>query len=332
MKRRLPSFLGIYCLLLFISLFSARSISAQSLLIGTGQVRWEVGFNFGPSGFLGDLGGNAGKGKRFLKDLNTEFTKVTKGVFITAYPNDWLGFRIAGSTGMLEGKDEIINTKGEDELYRRQRNLDFRSKISEAYVAAEFFPTIAFNPYAEFLPGLQPYVVAGIGFFKFNPQGSLTDANGNVTWHDLKPLRTEGQGMKEYPDRKDYKLTQINIPIGAGVKYLASDRINLSLELLYRKTFTDYIDDVSTEYIDANYFDTYLTPANAAIAKQIHDKLYTVATPGVLRTMPGVQRGNPNQADAYFSVFLKVGIRLGDAFDNSYNKSASRKVRCGKTY
>jgi hypothetical protein len=252
-----------------------------------------------------------------------------KGVFVTAYPNDWLGFRIAAQTGMLEGKDELINTHGEDELYRRQRNLDFRSKVSEAYIAAEFYPTIALNPFGEYLPGLQPYVVGGIGVFKFNPQGSLTDANGNMTWHDLKPLRTEGQGMKEYPHAHDYKLTQINIPMGAGVKYLASDRFTVSFEFLYRKTFTDYIDDVSTEYIDPNYFDVYLSPADAVIAKQIHDKLYSgVSTPGVLRTMPGVQRGNPRQPDAYFSVFLKCGIRLGDVYDNSFNKNASKSVRC----
>ncbi|MEO5648019.1 MAG: DUF6089 family protein [Chitinophagaceae bacterium] len=328
MKRRLHSFIGRYCLLFSLAiLFSTNSFS-QSVFIGTGKIRWEIGLNIGPSVFLGDLGGNAGKGKRFLKDMNNEFTKVIKGVFVTAYPNDWLGFRVAAQVGQLEGKDEIINTKGEDELYRRQRNLDFRSKLSEVYVAAEFFPTIAFNPYAEYVPALQPYVVAGIGMFKFNPQGSLTDGNGNVVWHDLKPLRTEGQGMKEYPERKDYNLTQINIPLGAGVKYLVSERLNLSFEVLYRKTFTDYIDDVSTEYIDPKFFDVYLSPDQAVIASQIHDKLYTIATPGLLRTMPGVQRGNPKQADAYFSIFLKLGFRIGSAVDNDVNKNAARKVRC----
>lgn len=40
------------------------------------------------------------------------------------------------------------------------------------------------------------------GIFHFNPEGSLTDANGRVTWHKLHPLRTEGQGMEEYPARK----------------------------------------------------------------------------------------------------------------------------------
>lgn len=102
--------------------------------------------------------------------------------------------------------------------------------------------------------------MGGVGVFHFNPQGSLTDAAGNKTWYYLHPLRLEGQGMPEYPASKPYKLTQMNIPFGGGLKFFMSDRINVSLEFLYRKTFTDYIDDVSQRYIDVNYYNKYLTP------------------------------------------------------------------------
>ena len=110
---------------------------------------------------------------------------------------------------------------------------------------------------ADHEPKLRPYALIGVGIFHFNPKGSITDAAGNKTWHELRPLRLEGQGMTEYPESKPYKLTQMNIPIGAGIKYFASERINLSTELLYRKTFTDYIDDVSKNYIDPNNFNKY---------------------------------------------------------------------------
>ena len=163
----------------------------------------------------------------------------------------------------------------------------------------------------DYKPRLRPYGVIGIGVFHFNPQGSLTDANGNKTWYDLKPLHTEGEGFAEYPKRKNYSLTQVNIPMGIGAKYFISDRVNVSLEVLHRKTFTDYVDDVSTEYIDPDLFDKYLSPQNAAIARQIHDKVVGIVTPSVTRYAPGVQRGNPNQNDAYFTIFLKFGVRLG---------------------
>jgi hypothetical protein len=289
---------------------------------------WEAGINVGPSFFLGDLGGNAGKGTRFLKDLNFKFTNIMKGVFVTAYPTEWLGIRVAAQTGSLEGDDAIIKSKGVDELWRKQRNLDFRTKLSEAYIATEIFPLMFLNRFKEDPPKLSPYGVIGVGVFHFNPQGSLSDANGNKTWYYLQPLRTEGEGMSEYPDRKEYNLTQINFPVGGGIKYFLSDKVNLSLEVLDRITTTDYIDDVSTEVIDPNLFDKYLTPANAAIARQISDKTYGIVTPGVTRYAPGTQRGNPKQDDTYFSFLFKVGVRLGSVYASDQERRAARQVSC----
>ena len=73
--------------------------------------------------------------------------------------------------------------------------------------------------------------------------------------------------MPEYPDRKPYKLTQVNIPLGVGLKYYASERINLSAEVLYRKTFTDYIDDVSHNYIDPVNYNKHLSAADELLSE-----------------------------------------------------------------
>ena len=251
MKKRLPpDRLTCFILLTLGFLISSKSFS-QSITVGTEKTRIEVGLNIGPSFFLGDLGGNRGKGTTFIKDVNLSLTKVMKGVFVTVYPNEWLGLRAAAEIGKLEGQDKIITTKGVDELYRKQRNLDFRSNISEAYVAGEIFPLMLLNSGQEdYQPRLRPYGVLGIGVFHFRPEGSLPNMNGGKTWYDLQSLHTEGEGFEEYPNRKNYALTQVNIPMGFGLKYFLSDRVNLSLEVLHRKTFTDYMDDVSTEYVD----------------------------------------------------------------------------------
>lgn len=300
---------------------------SQSFLFGQ-KVKWEVGLNFGPSFFLGDLGGNSGKGTNNLKDMNLEFTKMMKGVFVTMYPKDWVGLRLAADITYLEGSDDIITTTGIDELWRKQRNLDFKTNVFEAYVALEIFPTMMFRSDKSYFPKLRPYGLIGAGIFNFNPKGSITDASGNKTWHKLHPLSLEGQGMAEYPESKPYKLTQFNIPLGAGIKYYASERINLSTELLYRKTFTDYIDDVSRNYIDPNNYSKYLSASDAALAYKLSDKSIGIIYPGMTRYPPNTQRGDSKDGDTYFSLVLKLGIRLGPVNQSNVLK----QTRCPKFY
>lgn len=314
-------------LLFLLSIALCSNLFSQHFAFGTGKVRWEAGVNFGPTFFLGDLGGNAGYGSHFIKDVNLELTKLMKGVFISAYPSDWLGVRVAAQYTYVEGRDNIINTTGVNELWRKQRNLDFKSNLWEVYGAIELFPTMLFNKYEDYDPLLKPYGFVGVGVFHFDPKGSITNANGTKTWYRLKPLSTEGQGFPEYPEKKPYSLTQINIPMGAGVKVRISERVTLSPELLYRKTFTDYIDDVSTTYIDRRMFDLHLSPEDAAIAKEIADKTVGIVTPGINRYEPGTMRGNSRNMDAYFSFVLKLGVRLGDML-SSEDRRAKRQTRC----
>lgn len=315
------------CMLVCICLIAGTGkVHAQHVVLGNKKLKVEAGLNFGPTFFLGDLGGNAGKGQRFLKDLNLELTKMMKGAFVSVYPAEWIGLRVAGQFTYVSGKDYIINTDGVDESWRKQRNLDFKSNMWEVYGAIEIYPTLMFRPIDdEYSPRFKPYGFIGGGIFHFNPKGSLTQSNGSTTWHELHPLRTEGQGMSQYPDRKPYKLTQFNVPMGGGFKYDVTERVTLGLELLYRKTFTDYIDDVSTNYIDATYFSQYLSPQQANIARQIHDKMYGIVTPNVSRYPPGTQRGNPKQNDAYFSTLLKLGFKIGNS---ELDRRMLRQTKC----
>ena len=328
MKLRLPGVTVCIIIIAIIQLTLPVNSYSQHLMFQTGTVKWEAGINLGPSFFLGDLGGNSGKGTNFIKDLNLQYTNIMKGAFITAYPSDVFGIRVAAEIGLLSGDDAAVTTKGVDELWRKQRNLDFKTNIAEGYVALEVFPLMLLSSFQENQPRLRPYGVVGIGMFHFDPQGSITDANGNKTWVYLHPLRTEGEGMKEYPGRTEYKLTQFNIPMGCGVKYFSSDRVTISVEFLYRKTFTDYIDDVSTNYIDPNLFDRYLSASDALIARQVSDKTVGIVTPGINRYAPGTQRGNPKHDDAYFNFFLKFGIRLGEIYESITQRNQAHQLRC----
>jgi hypothetical protein len=277
---------------------------------------FEAGFTVGPMAFMGDLGGHSGKGTTFLKDYNMNETKLSIGAFMATYPAPWLGFRLALNYGAVAGDDNDIHNKGGgggDEQTRLARNLDFRSNILEGFVAAEIYPTVFLEDEPDDVTGrLRPYGLIGLGFFHFNPQGTYRDANTGVTsWVDLRPLHTEGEGFAEYPGRKEYALTQINIPMGVGLKYYISENVNVSFEIVYRKTFTDYIDDVSTTYIDPSLFSKYLSPSQAVIASAMSNKSpYRTTTPGPYG--PGGIRGDATQKDAYFTTGFKMAFRLGN--------------------
>ncbi len=286
----------------------------------------EFGIGVGPMFFLGDLGGSPGVGRGFVKDVDFSLTKLATGVFLSYHPNEWLNFRVALNHGVVEGDDAETTLKGGREISRYNRNLHFKSHIWEAFVAAEVYPTVFFERHDDLKGKLRPYGLIGIGGFRFNPKAK--DNNGN--WVALQPLRTEGQGMAEYPDRKPYSLFQMEIPMGLGIKYYVTDKMYVGLELIHRQLFTDYIDDVSTNYIDPIHFDTYLTPANAALAKQMNNRQLNINPGSNPGRIEGVQRGDPKDNDSFFSTLLKVGIRFNEG--DSPNKRARRQLRCPVFY
>lgn len=328
MKKSLRNGIAL-CLFIVITFFSSPASFSQSITTGNGK--FELGVGFGPLVFLGDLGGNAGKGRTFIKDMNIPLTRLIKGAYVNVYPTEWLGFRLAANIGTLEAYDSLIKDKGGNELFRKNRNLQFRSPLSEVYLAAEFYPTVFLESFTGLQGKLRPYGLVGIGMFKFNPKGEYIAPNGTRRWVDLQPLNLEGQGMEEYPDRKPYKLTSLEIPMGVGFKYYFSDNKFIGLEILHRVTATDYIDDVSTKYIDANLFDKYLTPENAQMARQLY---YRTNLTGPLNrsSTPGLneQRGDPRENDAYFSSIIRLGWRLNDK--NSPRGRAARQLRCPLYY
>lgn len=279
---------------------------------------YEAGISVSPSNFLGDLGGTSGKGGAFLKDNNLSNTKILVGAHLTLYPTSWSGIRLAVTYGSIAGDDALIKGSGGEEESRKARNLDFKSKISEAYIAVEFFPTVFLeNDASDVFHKIRPYMLIGAGVFHFDPQGK-DPATGK--WVSLKELHTEGEGFAEYPYRKNYKLTQVNIPMGVGLKYFLNSEVSLSVEFLTRKTFTDYIDDVSGIYIDKDLFYKYLPLDKAILANRMYDKSVSPANRNA-----GEVRGNNKNMDAYYSTGLKLSFMLGnDRFNTRYTRCPVR--------
>src|SRR5438477_1858893 len=285
MKRIVPVVRAIVLALILIS--STYKSFSQSITADNGKV--EVGVGLGPLFFLGDLGGSYGMGRTFVKDVDFPLTKLCKGLFVSITPNEWLAFRVAINQGVLEGDDKQAPNKGGDERFRLWRNLNFRSNLLEGYAAVEFYPSVFIEQYDGLLGKLRPYGVFGLGMYHFNPK--TKDDNGK--WVALQPLHTEGEGFPEYPDRKVYKLTQMEIPIGFGFKFYFKENMFIGVEVLHRKLFTDYVDDVSTTYIDPLLFSQYLSPDKAAQARTLLYRGDNVVQ-GRCRAS-GEQRGDPTQ-------------------------------------
>ncbi|MEI6950404.1 hypothetical protein V9K67_24695 [Paraflavisolibacter sp. H34] len=327
MRKTLLRLAGV--VLLVLSLLSVPQVScSQSLMTGNGK--FEFGVGIGPLIFLGDLAGQKGKGKPFIKDVNLPLTRLVKGAYANIYPAEWLGIRLAVNIGTLESYDSLIADQGSSEVFRKNRNLQFISPLTEAFLALEFYPTVFLEKREGLRGKLRPYGLIGVGLFHFNPKGQYIETDGSRRWVALQPLRLEGQGMAEYPDRQPYKLTSMEMPLGMGIKYYFRENKYIGLEVLHRFTATDYMDDVSRTYINAQLFQKYLPPQQAAMARQLYYRGNLVDHP--TRTAPRLneQRGNPENNDSYFSALLRLGWRLNNPL--SAHHRALMQLRCPRFF
>jgi hypothetical protein len=204
--------------------------------------------------------------------------------------NRWFAVRGGITIGKVEGADRFNRD------YLQIRNLSFASNLKEIFTLLEAdvldISTKKFTPYA----------YGGIVLYHFNPYTS--DANGRKVY--LKPLSTEGQGLAAYPDRKPYKLTQFAAAFGGGLRVALNSCTSIAFEFSQRKTFTDYLDDVSTAYVDENIL-------LAAMGQQATDLAYRGDEVNSSWEYPpdGEQRGTPTEMDWYYFIGMSVDVKIG---------------------
>ena len=262
---------------------------------------WQIGLSAGVMNCLTDLGGNKGPGRRFIKDVNINNTKLCTGAYIQLLYNNTIGARLEGTIGKITAYDSILKNDNSLARYRYKRNLHFRSVIAELSLLGEwYFLSYWMQQKQNKIPQFSPYLLTGISVFHFNPEATL-----NNQWFYLQPLHTEGQGFREYPDRTNYKCTQLNFPVGFGIRYELSALFNIQLEAVHRFLVTDYLDDVSTKYTDPLLFDQNLDPTQSKLAKQFADRRIEINSN--TNQLTGQQRGNSSDKDSYFTISLKFG-------------------------
>lgn len=266
----------------------------------------EIGIGIGAGNFLGDLGGANAIGTPFLKDVEVKAFRPAVSLYYQYNFKKFLSINISLSGTEVVGNDKWISAEfGSHYWSRHYRNLSFKSPIIELTAMAHF-DLLRYKKSYHSHSFFTPFIGAGVGIFYMNPK-----ANYNGTWIALQPLGTEGQGLPGHP--KKYSLIQPNFPISIGVKYQYNKHWKFTLECMHHITLTDYIDDVSTTYVDPAELAANYTPDQAALIYALSrrsveldlDNTYGAAT------RAGQQRGNSKNKDSYFMLLFKVSYVFG---------------------
>ncbi len=282
MKNRMVFFFLLVCL----------AANAQNL---------EAGLLAGGSNYKGDLSENSQR--IILKE-----TGGSAGLFLRYNVHRFVSLRLGFQFAQISGHD----ANARDEAVRN-RNLSFRSNIFEGMLGLEW-NILGYQPY-NLENGFSPYLFGGVALFGYNP---VADFQGSAV--RLQTLGTEGQGLPGRPE--SYQKSGFAIPFGIGVKYALNDALNVGLEIGARYTKTDYIDDVSTTYMDLKELASAKGDLTAALSNRTGELLG-----GEPVNFPtGTPRGDNRSHDSYFI----AGVFISYNFLDNGLVGARNRVRGGR--
>lgn len=294
-----------------------------------------IGITLNALNYFGDLSPKAG-----ALSTDISFTRPGFGIDFAHRFGPRYTLKASFLYGTIRGDDfESADPADSEAKFRYVRNLQFRNRIKELTVVAVFD---LFKNEASYISRVQftPYTFIGLTAFHHNPQAYVGEDSGLPeagTWVDLEPLGTEGQystldGTDVNSGIKPYKKIQLAIPFGVGGRYRLNQVFDLSLEFGIRYTFTDYLDDVSQNYVDpsklnsdlARYLADRSGEANAAVSGSPRNfELINAAASD--RNGDGLYdgfgnegqynyRGGKDDNDVYFVTTIRVAYIIGATF------------------
>jgi Domain of unknown function (DUF6089) len=251
-----------------------------SVMTTYAQRGWEVGGSVGASHYFGDLNTN----------FQLKLPGVSAGVMARRNFNERIGAKLGFNYANVGGDDALSRND-----FEFKRNLNFKSMILEGVFLLEF----------NFLPYLHgsrdnfytPYLFGGANVFYFNPR---TKYEGKT--YDLRSYGTEGQF---YGD--EYYAIQGGLAYGAGFKIDLNYYWSLNFDVSMRRLYTDYLDDVSTNYPDMRD----LEKIRGKVSVELSDRSLPDAE-GIKLGQRNRQRGDSNNADAYGMFHVGLVYYFGD--------------------
>lgn len=241
------------------------------------QEGWEIGGYAGISSYYGEL------------NPQFSFRRIgpSLGFFGRKNFDGRLCLRLAGSFANVGGNDATSSG-----AFERARNLNFSSNVFEASAVVEFNFQYFHSNSRDDKP-VSPYLLAGIGFFHFNPTTQFMGGR-----YSLRDLGTEGQARGE-----EYGLVSGAVLLGGGIKADINPSWSVNFEVTGRATFTDYLDDVGGVYADYRTVAGY----HGEVAGILSDRSVEI---GERIGLPGRQRGDSKGNDSYLLVTVGIAYRF----------------------
>ncbi|MBV6643853.1 MAG: hypothetical protein KI790_00300 [Cyclobacteriaceae bacterium] len=294
-----------------------------------------VGFGVNAMNYFGDLAP-----VNSFASTDISFTRPGFG-FMYAYKfHKSAAIRLAFNGGRLKGDDVTASSDPDGENYARYlRNLSFRNDIKEVSLGFEFYLFPDRGGPSQRTP-INAYLYLGAAIYHHNPKGKVPDFDYQSgtnealpqagEWVALQPLGTEGQFI-EGSGNKPYDRIQFAVPVSIGATLRLPGNFNAGIEFGLRYTFTDYLDDVSTSYVDLGKFDNQLARvmsdravepiaildnstrnfnSGSSTFSDGNDYFYST---DLGSGNDGAIRGNPDNDDFYFVTQIRLTYILGRA-------------------
>ena len=264
-----------------------------------------VGANINAGNYFGDL---APVNKAASTDIS--FTRPGIGFHAGYKFHHSMAVRAGLNWVRVSADDFGSDPSSEGSVTRYARNLSFRNDIKEFQLGLEVSLLPNHGGIDQRLP-INAYLFFGGAVFIHEPRGKVpdfdyqTDPTGGTPapqageWVKLRPLGTEGQNLGVV---SAYSNVEFSIPVAiGGTVRLPGTNLNAGIELGFRYLFTDYIDDVSTEYVNHNSF-------TDDVARIMSDRSAEATSfKGDARTLDGLSINN-SSTGFYSSGFIGAGI------------------------
>jgi hypothetical protein len=293
-------------ILLFCLIISATYGQAQQYNLG-------LGVKLGASNFLGDIG-SGDIARDFIYNLEIRDTRWDAGIYARYRLNPLFAVQVAFDYARIQGEDANSENRA-----RLGRNLSFRNDMLHLSAKFEYYPqilSIADVGYrGRYQLDYQTYFFAGIGGVYHNPK-----AEYNGEWVSLRPLMTEGVS---------YSPIALTLPFGGGFYFTYKKRHRFGFELSWNMTFTDYLDDISTQFVDPSQMGS--DPIAPALANRYKGGF---SVPDGVQYGPGSPRGDPTDNDNFITMSVSYSYLIrtrGSFYRKNYSWMYGRKRRWGGT-
>lgn len=291
---------------------TAAIVLTLGMLSATAQYNFDFGVRLGGANYLGEMGGKEKTRRDFIMDMKLNQTRWVFGGFARYKFSNVLAGSFSVNYARIQGDDALSTNLG-----RRVRNLRFQNNVLDITARGEyyFFSVNDVGNHGRYWMDMKVYAHLGVSGFHHDPKGSLD----GFSWVKLQPLQTEGV---------KYSKWGVGIPAGMGVYFTYKKKHRFGWDFSWTTTFTDYLDDVSTQYVDLGTGNQASILANQSSAVTSDEAI-------LANFAPGSKRGDPTHNDSYLFTTLSYSYLIRgqtNFYRQSYGwlsgkKKSVRKVR-----